>query len=111
MLCLLRWDGSDVTRDSAARLHTGAHTAPCEGLPVSLAWGRNNTTVWQHTKLALHTQMPGHVTGQALTGVERLNLDLDQHVAPIGRWVNTLCKHEAGLWQHWPSACRIGCGA
>jgi transposase-like protein/IS1 family transposase len=29
--------------------------------------------------------------------IERLNLDLRQHVAAIGRWVNTLCKHEAGL--------------
>jgi IS1 family transposase len=29
--------------------------------------------------------------------VERLNLDLRQHVAAIGRRVNTLCKHEAGL--------------
>ena len=27
---------------------------------------------------------------------ERLNLDLRQHVAAIGRRVNTLCKHEAG---------------
>jgi IS1 family transposase/transposase-like protein len=31
--------------------------------------------------------------------VERLNLDLRQHVAAIGRPVNTLCKHEAGLRQ------------
>ncbi len=31
--------------------------------------------------------------------VERLNLDLRQHVAAIGRRVNTLCKHEAGLRQ------------
>ena len=30
---------------------------------------------------------------------ERLNLDLRQHVAAIGRRVNTLCKHEAGLQQ------------
>ena len=29
--------------------------------------------------------------------VERLNLDFRQHVAAIGRRVNTLCKHEAGL--------------
>jgi hypothetical protein len=29
--------------------------------------------------------------------VERLNLDLRQHVAAIGHRVNTLCKHEAGL--------------
>jgi hypothetical protein len=28
--------------------------------------------------------------------VERLNLDVRQHVAAIGRRVNTLCKHEAG---------------
>ena len=28
--------------------------------------------------------------------VERLNLDFRQHIAAIGRWVNTLCKHEAG---------------
>jgi IS1 family transposase len=28
---------------------------------------------------------------------ERLNLDFRQHVAAIGRRVNTLCKHEAGL--------------
>lgn len=31
--------------------------------------------------------------------VERLNLDLRQHVATIGRRVNTVCKHEAGLRQ------------
>lgn len=31
--------------------------------------------------------------------VERLNLDLRQHVAAIERRVNTLCKHEAGLRQ------------
>jgi IS1 family transposase len=31
--------------------------------------------------------------------IERLNLDLRQHVAAIGRRVNTLCKHEAGLRQ------------
>jgi len=31
--------------------------------------------------------------------VERLNLDLRQHVAAIGWRVNTLCKHEAGLRQ------------
>jgi IS1 family transposase len=29
--------------------------------------------------------------------IERLNLDFRQHVAAIGRRVNTLCKHEAGL--------------
>jgi IS1 family transposase len=29
--------------------------------------------------------------------VERLNLDFRQHIAAIGRRVNTLCKHEAGL--------------
>src|SRR5262249_33242656 len=28
---------------------------------------------------------------------ERLNLDFRQHVAAIGRRVNTLCKREAGL--------------
>jgi hypothetical protein len=32
--------------------------------------------------------------------VERLNLDFRQHVAAIGRRVNTVCKHEGGLrWQ------------
>jgi IS1 family transposase/transposase-like protein len=31
--------------------------------------------------------------------VERLNLDFRQHVAAIGRRVNTLCKHEDGLRQ------------
>jgi IS1 family transposase len=31
--------------------------------------------------------------------IERLNLDFRQHVAAIGRRVNTLCKHEAGLRQ------------
>ena len=31
--------------------------------------------------------------------VERLNLDFRQHVAAIGRRVNTLCQHEAGLRQ------------
>jgi hypothetical protein len=30
---------------------------------------------------------------------ERLNLGFRQHVAAIGRRVNTLCKHEAGLRQ------------
>jgi hypothetical protein len=33
--------------------------------------------------------------------VERLNLEFRQHVASIGRGVNTLCKHEAGLRQQW----------
>jgi hypothetical protein len=45
MLYLLHWDGSVNTRDGAARLHPEAHAAPCEGLPFSLAWGRNNTPV------------------------------------------------------------------
>jgi hypothetical protein len=31
--------------------------------------------------------------------IERLNLDFRQHVAAIGRRVNTLCKREAGLRQ------------
>jgi IS1 family transposase len=31
--------------------------------------------------------------------VERLHLDCRQHVAAVGRRVNTLCKHEAGLRQ------------
>ncbi len=31
--------------------------------------------------------------------VERLNLDIRQHVAAIGRRVITMCKHEAGLHQ------------
>jgi IS1 family transposase/transposase-like protein len=31
--------------------------------------------------------------------IERLNLDFRQHVAAIGRRVNTRCKHEAGLRQ------------
>jgi IS1 family transposase len=31
--------------------------------------------------------------------IERLNLEFRQHVAAIGRRVNTLCKHEAGLRQ------------
>jgi len=31
--------------------------------------------------------------------VERLNLDIRQHVAAVSRRVNTLCKHEAGLRQ------------
>jgi transposase-like protein/IS1 family transposase len=31
--------------------------------------------------------------------IERLNLDFRQHVAAIGRRVNTVCKHEAGLRQ------------
>jgi hypothetical protein len=31
--------------------------------------------------------------------IERLNLDFRQRVAAIGRRVNTLCKHEAGLRQ------------
>jgi IS1 family transposase/transposase-like protein len=31
--------------------------------------------------------------------IERLNLDFRQHVTAIGRRVNTLCKHEAGLRQ------------
>ena len=29
--------------------------------------------------------------------IERLNLDIRQHVAATGRRVNTRCKHEAGL--------------
>jgi len=28
--------------------------------------------------------------------VERVNLSIRQHVAAVGRRVNTLCKHEAG---------------
>ena len=31
--------------------------------------------------------------------VERLNLDIRQHVAAVGRRVATLCKQEAGLRQ------------
>jgi glycerol-3-phosphate cytidylyltransferase-like family protein len=31
--------------------------------------------------------------------IERLNLDLRQHVAAIGHRVNTLCKREVGLRQ------------
>jgi len=31
--------------------------------------------------------------------IERLNLTIRQHVAAVGRRVNTLCKHEAGLRQ------------
>jgi IS1 family transposase len=31
--------------------------------------------------------------------VERVNLSIRQHVAAVGRRVNTLCKHEAGLRQ------------
>jgi hypothetical protein len=31
--------------------------------------------------------------------IERLNLDFRQHMAAIGRRVNTLCKYEAGLRQ------------
>src|SRR5467141_1353189 len=31
--------------------------------------------------------------------VERINLDIRQHVAAVGRRVSTLCKHEAGLRQ------------
>jgi hypothetical protein len=31
--------------------------------------------------------------------VERLNLEFRQHVAAMGRRVNTLCKHETGLRQ------------
>src|SRR6266849_3637117 len=31
--------------------------------------------------------------------VERVNLSIRQHVATVGRRVNTLCKHEAGLRQ------------
>ena len=34
-----------------------------------------------------------------LADCNRLNLSLRQHVAAIGRRVNTLCKHEAGLRQ------------
>ena len=37
--------------------------------------------------------------GDSSTDCNRLNLDLRQHVAAIGRRVNTLCKHEAGLRQ------------
>jgi hypothetical protein len=31
--------------------------------------------------------------------VERINLDIRQHVAAVGRRVSTLCKHEAGVRQ------------
>jgi IS1 family transposase len=31
--------------------------------------------------------------------IERLNLDIRQHVAAVGRRVNTVCKHQAGLHQ------------
>jgi IS1 family transposase/transposase-like protein len=31
--------------------------------------------------------------------IERINLDIRQHVAAVGRRVTTLCKHEAGLRQ------------
>jgi hypothetical protein len=31
--------------------------------------------------------------------IERLNLDIRQHVAAVGRRVNTVCKHAAGLHQ------------
>jgi transposase-like protein/IS1 family transposase len=34
--------------------------------------------------------------------IERLNLDVRQHVAALGRRVTTLCKHEAGLRQQLP---------
>ena len=37
--------------------------------------------------------------GDASADCNRLNLDFRQHVAAIGRRVNTLCKHEAGLRQ------------
>jgi hypothetical protein len=43
--------------------------------------------------------------------IERLNLEFRQHVAAIGRQVNTLCKHEAGLrhqlalFQAYPNFC------
>ena len=37
--------------------------------------------------------------GGMISPSERLNLDLRQHVAAIGRRVNTLCTHEAGLRQ------------
>jgi IS1 family transposase len=33
--------------------------------------------------------------------IERLNLDLRQQVAAVGRRVNTVCTHEAGLHQQW----------
>jgi hypothetical protein len=35
--------------------------------------------------------------------IERLNLDFRQHVAAIGRRVNTLCKREAGYVSNWLS--------
>jgi IS1 family transposase len=31
--------------------------------------------------------------------IERLNLDIRQHVAAVGRRVDTVCKHESGLHQ------------
>jgi hypothetical protein len=31
--------------------------------------------------------------------IERLNLDIRQHVAAVGRRVNTVCKHDVGLRQ------------
>ena len=37
--------------------------------------------------------------GDPSTDCNRLNLAFRQHVAAIGRRVNTLCKHDAGLRQ------------
>ena len=37
--------------------------------------------------------------GDSSADCNRLNLDFRLHVAAIGRRVNTLCKHEAGLRQ------------
>jgi hypothetical protein len=37
--------------------------------------------------------------GDPSTDCTRLNLDVRQHVAAIGRRASTLCKHEAGLRQ------------
>jgi IS1 family transposase len=39
--------------------------------------------------------------------IERLNLDFRQHVAAIGRRVNTLCKHESGCDSNWRSSIPI----
>ena len=48
---------------------------------------------------AVHAVLAPHGWQINTAFVERLNLDLRQHVAAVGRRVNTLCKQEAGLRQ------------
>jgi IS1 family transposase len=61
--------------------------------------GRRHRVVFG-TLDAIHQVLAMHGWQINTSFVERLNLDVRQHVAAIGRRVNTVCKHEGGLrWQ------------